>query len=108
MQKAGMGQLLRLHHNPSYGIVRDETEWENLFVVIDMFYGGCLLDKFSSCGLSRQEFKLCYLVRTRLGNRVIAILFNITPRSVLKAKQRIKGKLKLSAQDCLDKYIWEC
>lgn len=107
-QLVSMGQLLRLHHNPSYGIVGDETEWENLFAVIDMFYGGCLMDKFSSCGLSRQEFKLCYLVRARLGNKAIAILFNITPRSVLKAKQRIKGKLKLSAQDCLDKYIWEC
>ena len=52
-----------------------------------------------------QELKLCYLVRARLGNKAIAVLFNITPRSVLKAKQRIKGKLALSATDCLDTYI---
>lgn len=36
-----LGQLLRLHQNPSYGIIREETEWTNLFTVIDMFYGGC-------------------------------------------------------------------
>ena len=78
-----MGQLLRLHQHPSYGLVRDEAEWANLFTVIDMLY----------------------LVRARLGNKAIAVLFNITPRSVLKAKQRIKGKLALSATDCLDTYI---
>ena len=49
--------------------------------------------------LNIRELKLCYLVRARL------ILFNITPRSVLKAKQRIKIKLALSATDSLDIYI---
>ena len=100
-----MGQLLRLHQHPSYGLVRDEAEWENLFIVIDMLYGDCLSETLSSYGLSMQELKLCYLVRARLGNKAIAVLFNITPRSVLKAKQRIKGKLALSATDCLDTYI---
>ena len=78
---------------------------ENLFTVIDMLYGDCLSEKLSSYGLSMQELKLCYLVRARLGNKAIAVLFNIASRSVLKAKQRIKGKLALSATDCLDKYI---
>jgi len=70
-----------------------------------MFYGGCLSEQLSSYGLSMQELKVCYLIRARLGNKAIAVLFNITPCSVLKAKQRIKGKLTLSAADCLDKYI---
>ena len=100
-----MGQLLRLHQHPSYGLVRDEAEWANLFTVIDMLYGDCLSETLSSYGLSMQELKLCYLVRARLGNKAIAVLFNIASRSVLKAKQRIKGKLALSATDCLDKYI---
>lgn len=100
-----LGQLLRLHQNPSYGIIREETEWTNLFTVIDMFYGGCLSEQLSSYGLSMQELKVCYLIRARLGNKAIAVLFNITPCSVLKTKQRIKGKLTLSAADCLDKYI---
>lgn len=99
------GQLLCLHQHPSYGLVRDEAEWANLFTVIDMLYGDCLSETLSSYGLSMQELKLCYLVRARLGNKAIAVLFNITPRSVLKAKQRIKGKLALSATDCLDTYI---
>ena len=55
--------------------------------------------------LNIRELKLCYLVRARLGNKTISILFNITPRSVLKAKQRIKIKLALSATDSLDIYI---
>lgn len=100
-----MGQLLCLHQHPSYGLVRDEAEWANLFTAIDMLYGDCLSETLSSYGLSMQELKLCYLVRARLGNKAIAVLFNITPRSVLKAKQRIKGKLALSATDCLDTYI---
>ena len=29
-----LGQLLRLHQNPSYGIIREETEWTNLFTVL--------------------------------------------------------------------------
>lgn len=62
-------QLLRLHQNPSYGIIREETEWTNLFTVIDMFYGGCLSEQLSSYGLSMQELKVCYLIRARLGNK---------------------------------------
>lgn len=100
-----MGQLLCLHRKPSYGIVGDATEWKNLFTVIDLFYGGCLSDKLASFHLSFQEMKLCYLVRARLNNKVIAILFNITPRSVLKAKQRIKNKMLLASTDCFDTYI---
>lgn len=102
-----LGQLLRLHQKPSYGIVRNETEWTNLFTVIDLFYGNCLSEVLSAYGLSAQELRLCYLVRARLSNKAIAILFNITPRSVLKAKQRIKGKLMLAPTDCLDKSIWQ-
>ena len=81
-----LGQLLRLHQNPSYGIIREETEWTNLFTVIDMFYGGCLSEQLSSYGLSMQELKVCYLIRARLGNKAIAVLFNITPCSVTAAE----------------------
>ena len=100
-----MGQLLRLHRLPSYGLVTSEEEWWHLFAVIDMFYGGCLSEDLVSYQLNIRELKLCYLVRARLGNKTISILFNITPRSVLKAKQRIKIKLALSATDSLDIYI---
>ena len=39
--------------------------------------------------LEIQELKLCYLIRARLKNKAIAILFNITVQSVIKAKQRL-------------------
>lgn len=100
-----MSQLLRLHQHPSYGIVRDEEEWTNLFTVIDWFYGNRLSDELDGCCLSGQELKLCYLIRARLCNKTVALLFNITPQSVIKAKQRIKNKLSLTATDSLDEYI---
>ena len=103
-----MGQLLRLHRKPSYGIVNDEAEWQNLFIVIDMFYGGCLSEILNPFGLSAQELKLCYLIRARLCNKAIAALFNITPKSVLKTKQRIKSKIGLSGKDSLDRYVQQC
>jgi len=100
-----MSQLLRLHQHPSYGIVRDDTEWQNLFTVIDWFYGNCLSEELVDYCLGPQELKLCYLVRARLCNKAVAALFNITSQSVLKTKQRIKNKLSLSATDSLDRYI---
>lgn len=103
-----LSQLFKLHSSPAYGIIRNEYEWQNLFAVIDLLYGdNSLLENLSSFHLSMQELKLCYLVRARLSNKAIAILFNITPRSVLKAKQRIKAKLSLVATDNFDCYIQE-
>lgn len=69
-----------------------------------ILWGG-LSEELMSFGLSVQELRLCYLIRARLDNKTIALLFNIVPRSVLKAKQRIKNKLELSATDSLDKFI---
>lgn len=100
-----MGQLICLHLRPAYGIVRDETEWQHLFTVIDLLYGSSLSENLASFSLSAQEMKVCYLIRCRLSNKAVATLFNITPRSVVKTKQRIKNKLSLSANDSLDKYI---
>lgn len=104
-QMVAMGQLMRLRQNPSYGIIKDESEWKNLFAVIDLFYGGCLSDELASFPLGEQEIKICYLLRARMGNKAISLLFNILPVSVIKAKQRIKNKIGLSSTDSLDKYI---
>ena len=52
-----MGQLLCLHQKPSYGIIKDEAEWRDLFIVIDLFYGGCLSEELMSFGLSVQDKK---------------------------------------------------
>ncbi|MDE5702689.1 MAG: helix-turn-helix transcriptional regulator [Bacteroides sp.] len=100
-----MGQLMCLHQKPSYGIVKDESEWKNLFAVIDLFYGGCLSDELKPFPLGNQEIKVCYLLRARMCNKTIGLLFNVLPVSVIKAKQRIKNKIGLSGTDSLDKYI---
>lgn len=64
----------------------------------------CSRKKFvlNSFGLSAQDLKLCYLIRARLCNKAIAV---ITPKSVLKTKQRIKNKIGLSGKDSLDRYV---
>ena len=96
----------KLHLTPAYGIIRNEYEWQNLFAVIDLLYGDDWLPAdLEITHLSLQELKLCYLVRARLTNKAISLLFNITPKSVLKAKQRIKMKLSLSGTDSFDEYI---
>lgn len=100
-----MGQLICLHQRPTYGIVRDEIEWQHLFTVIDLLYGSSLSENLALFSLSAQEMKVCYLIRCRLSNADVATLFNITSRSVVKTKQRIKNKLSLSAKDSLDEYI---
>ena len=100
-----LSQLLKLHLTPAYGIIRNEYEWQNLFAVIDLLYGDDWLTDLEITHLSLQELKLCYLVRARLTNKAISLLFNITPKSVLKAKQRIKMKLSLSGTDSFDEYI---
>ena len=100
-----MGQLLCLHQKPAYGLVKDETEWKNLFTVIDMFYGGCLAEELKDFSLGDHEVKVCYLLRARMGNKAIAQLFNILPVSVIKAKQRIRKKIGLPGTDSLDEYI---
>ena len=64
-----------------------------------------LSDELAPFPLGEQEIKICYLLRARMGNKAISLLFNILPVSVIKAKQRIKNKIGLSSTDGLDKYI---
>lgn len=40
-----MGQLLCLHQKPSYGIIKDEAEWRDLFIVIDFILVGGVCQK---------------------------------------------------------------
>ena len=39
----------------SYGIVKDEAEWRDLFVVIDLFYGGAVRRIKNKLGLSATD-----------------------------------------------------
>lgn len=104
-QLLAMSQLLRLHIHPAYGIICSEQEWQNFFSLLDILYASPLSSELGEYQLTAQELKLCYLVRARLKNKAIAILFNITTASVIKAKQRLKQKLGLHPADCLDNYL---
>ena len=104
-QLLAMSQLFRLQTAPVYGIIRNEQEWNDLFVMIDVFYGSPFITSSHEYNISFQELKLCYLIRARIKNKAIAILFNITTQSVIKAKQRLKQKFGLQASDVFDAYI---
>ena len=104
-QLLAMRQLIRLQTNPAYGVIRSEQEWHSLFDMLDVLYGSSLTADLEEFHLSPYELKLCYLVRARLKNKAIGLLFNITATSVLKAKQRLKRKLGLYSSDCFDRYI---
>lgn len=80
----------------------DTTEQVHLGYSLGMVICSSKRFVLNSFGLSAQELKLCYLIRARLCNKAIAV---ITPKSVLKTKQRIKNKIGLSGKDSLDRYV---
>lgn len=104
-QLLAMSQLLRLHIHPAYGIISSEQEWQNFFSLLDILYASPLSAELKEYQLTAQELKLCYLVRARLRNKAIALLFNVTSASVIKAKQRLKQKLGLLPSESLDTYL---
>ncbi len=55
--------------------------------------------------LTRNELRLCALLRCNLGNKEIANILNITPDSVKKARNRIRKKFELDANENLTKFI---
>lgn len=104
-QLLAMSQLYRIQTSPAYGIIRDEQEWNNLFAMIDALYGNSLAASLQKYAFTLQELKVCYLIRARIKNNSIAILFNITTQSVIKAKQRLKQKFGLMITDKFDVFI---
>jgi tetratricopeptide (TPR) repeat protein len=55
--------------------------------------------------LTRNELRLCALIKCNLGNKEIANVLNITPDSVKKSRNRLRKRLQLEADDSLTKYI---
>lgn len=73
-----MRQLLRLHQKPFYGIVKDEAEWENLPIVIDLFYGGYLSE--DSGDKKKDCIRLAKTVSSCLVQTLIAFSVHIGDR----------------------------
>lgn len=101
----GNVSVVEAAHNSGLRYYKEEREWQNLFALLDMLYGSGFLADLGERQLTAQELKLCYLVRAHLNNKAIALLFNVTTSSVVKAKQRLKRKLALLPSDSFDNYI---
>ena len=50
-------------------------------------------------GLTPYELRLCAYMRSNLTNKEIALILNIQPESVKKAKQRLRKKLTVGLPD---------
>lgn len=55
--------------------------------------------------LTRNELRLCALIKCNLGNKEIANILNITPDSVKKSRNRLRKRLQLEADDSLTNYL---
>lgn len=55
--------------------------------------------------LTKNELKLCGLIKMNLSTKEIAQLLNINPESVQKSRYRIRKKMNLSKEENLDIYI---
>lgn len=69
-----MGQLLCLHQKPSYGIIKDEAEWRDLFIVIDLFMG-VSVRRIDVIWFKCPWNDVMLSDSGRLGNKTIALLF---------------------------------
>ncbi|MES2593051.1 MAG: tetratricopeptide repeat protein [Bacteroidota bacterium] len=55
--------------------------------------------------LTKNELRLCALIKCNLGNKEIANILSITPDSVKKSRNRLRKRLQLEVDDSLTKYI---
>lgn len=55
--------------------------------------------------LTRNELRLCALLKCNLGNKEIANVLSISPDSVKKSRTRLRKKLQLEVDENLTKYI---
>ncbi|RSK39689.1 tetratricopeptide repeat protein [Mangrovimonas spongiae] len=76
--------------------------FERLDKLSDLFYSK-LGEKFPN--LSKNDIRLCSLIRLKIDSRSIATLQNITLASLNTSRYRLRKKLKLSEDDDLDTFI---
>lgn len=56
-------------------------------------------------GLTKNELRLCALIKMNLGNKDIANMLNISDDGVKKARYRLRKKLDLQTNESLDEFI---
>lgn len=80
--------------------------WEEFitsFNLVNKNFFDQMLKKYPE--LTKNELRLCALIKCNLGNKEIANILNITPDSVKKSRNRLRKRLLLEADDSLTKYI---
>lgn len=83
--------VMSLREKPHY---LQDKDWEKLTNTIDKVYGGFCKD-LSNAGLTQGNIRLACLMKLGISTSDAAIILGISPSSVTKAKQRLKGKIQL-------------
>ncbi|MES2593052.1 MAG: tetratricopeptide repeat protein [Bacteroidota bacterium] len=86
--------------------INSREYWEEFITNFNLVYKAFMDRLIEECPeISKNELKLCALIKSNLGNKEIANVINISPDSVKKAKARLKKKLKLKESESLTAYI---
>jgi|GEM_PF-5422375 len=81
-------------------------EWEKFREHFDVVHGGFLKRLQQQYpDLKTSSLKLCAYIKMRLSSKQIAILMNTSPRSVIKARYRLRSRLNLDKDERLDEYL---
>ncbi|HYC84765.1 MAG TPA: hypothetical protein VEB86_06060, partial [Chryseosolibacter sp.] len=81
-------------------------EWEKFREHFDVVHGGFLKRlQHQYPDLKTSSLKLCAYIKMRLSSKQIAILMNTSPRSVIKARYRLRSRLSLDKDEGLDEYL---
>ena len=77
-----------------------ESEWSELFMLIDATYPNFNSRLLELCSrISQEELRICYLVKVNIPVKKIAILMNITSSGVSQCRRRLYKKLTKEAEN---------
>jgi hypothetical protein len=81
-------------------------EWDKFREHFDVVHGGFLQRLQQQYPeLKTSSLKLCAYIKMRLSSKQIGILMNTSPRSVIKARYRLRSTLNLDKDEKLDEYL---
>lgn len=83
--------VMSLREKPRY---LHDKDWDRLTGTVDKVYGG-FCKELSDAGLTQGNIRLACLMKLGISTSDAAVILGISPSSVTKAKQRLKGKIQL-------------
>ncbi|MEM6722287.1 MAG: triple tyrosine motif-containing protein [Bacteroidota bacterium] len=96
-------ELLEQEIKDKTAIEKNKLDFQKRIDLLNNSFYDTLVKKYPD--LTKTEIKLCSLIKLNLDNKDIAILQNVTLRSVYKARTRLRKKLKLDSDTDLVAFL---